>query len=186
MEKPQDPQNPFLPPEIRTVPPILPDPQHEVEEAWRRSLRRRLLILLCVMGVAFAVATWLLVRYENPLWFSRLSNGPASVVRAQLEALNRGDLRRAYDFFSPNYRKEVPFEAFHQLVVTHRNMFRTRELRIGRDDESGSRAVLETHLLAEGGKRYLARFTLVRLDGRWWVDELRWGDEPAPRQKLRA
>jgi uncharacterized protein DUF4864 len=163
-----------------------PDPAEAREEARRRVMRRRLLILLCVMCLAFAVTTWLLVRYDNPLWLSRLTNGPASVVRSQLEALNRGDLQVAYGLFSPNYREQVPFEAFHQLVVTHRNMFQTRELRIGRDDESGSRADLETHLVAEGGKRYVARFTLVRVDGRWWIDDLHWGNEPTQRQKYRA
>jgi hypothetical protein len=162
------------------------DTERNAEEAWRRNLRRRLLALLCVMCAAFAVSTWLLVRYENPLWLASLTNGPAGVVRDQLEALNRGDLRAAYNQFSVKYRQQVPFEAFHELVVQHRNMFHTRQLRIGRDDESGGRAVLETHLLADGGKRYLARFTLVRLDGRWWVDDLHWSEEPLPRPKLRA
>jgi hypothetical protein len=178
-------QDPYLP-QVNWTFAAPPDPGEEREEARRRAMRRRLLVLLCGMCFAFAFTTWLLVRYENPLWLSRLASGPASVVRSQLEALNRGELQVAYDSFSPKYREQVPFEAFHQLVVTHRNMFHTRELRIGRDDESGGRADLETHLVTEGGKRYVARFTLVRLDGRWWIDDLHWGDEPTQRQKHRA
>jgi hypothetical protein len=56
-------------------------------------------------------------------------------------------------------------------------MFRTRELRFSRNEESGERAVLETHIRAEGGERYVARFTLIRAEGRWWIDDLRWAAE---------
>ncbi len=177
-------QDPFSPQVIGRFPGD--SPERVAEDPRRRTLRRRLLILLCAMCLAFGVTTWLLIRYENPFGLFRLASGPANIVRAQLEALNRGDLRGAYNFFSPKYRREVSFEAFHQLVVTHRGMFRTRQLRIGQDDESGGRAVLVTHLVAEGGKRYVARFTLVQADGRWWVDDLRWTSEPSPHEKSRA
>lgn len=143
----------------------------------RRGLRRRLLALLGVGGVAFVLTTWILVRFENPLGPAGLRSSPMSVVRAHLEALNRGELHAAYALFSPRYRQNVSFEAYHELVVRHWRKFRTRELQFSRDEESGERAILETRLLAEGGERYVARFTLVRVDGRWWIDDLRWGTE---------
>jgi len=179
-------QNAASPQKFWAPPGAAADPAGAAEETWRRKLRRRLLVLLCAMCFTFAVTTWLLVRYENPLGSFPFSSGPASVVRAQLDALNRGDLRVAYDLFSPEYREKVPFDAFRELVITHRGMFRTHALRIGRDDESGGRAFLETHLLSEGGRRYVVRHTLVRINGRWWVDDLHWGDEPNEGRKLRA
>jgi hypothetical protein len=138
--------------------------------------------------LAFGVTTWLLVRSNNPFGLFRLASGPTSVVRAQLEALSRGDLRKAYDLFSARYRHDVSFDAFHQLVVTHRGMFQTQQMRIGRDDEAGTKAIVITHLVAESGRRYVARFTLVQTEGRWWVDDLRWGSErdAGDRETLRA
>jgi hypothetical protein len=65
-------------------------------------------------------------------------------------------------------------------------MFHTRLQRFGKDEESGERAVLETHLLAEGGEHYLARYTLVHAEGRWWIDDLRWSAEPGLRKLLTA
>ncbi len=155
-------------------------------DAARRSLRRRLLALLGAGGAAFVLTTWILVRVENPLGRAALGSTPASVVKAHLEALNRGELNAAYAFFSSRYRQKVSFEAYHELVVTHPRMFRTRELRFSRDEESGEHAVLETRLRAEGGERYVARFTLVRAEGRWWIDDLRWGAEKGPSNLLTA
>ena len=154
-------------------------------EANLRQLRRRLGALLAAGGVAFVLTTWTLVRLDHS-GSGRLDGTPASVVRAHLEALNRGELHSAYGLFSPRYRGEVSFEAFRQLVATHGRMFHTRLLRFGRDEESDQRAVLETHLLAEGGEHYLARYTLVRAEGRWWIDDLRWGAAPGLRKLLTA
>jgi hypothetical protein len=181
-----EPQNPWGPQESWTFPSAPAEPPPHPEEGWRRTLRRRLMVLLGVGCLAFAGTTWLLVRDEASLGLSRLASRPSSVVRAQLAALNRGDLRSAYDLFSAKYRGQVSFEAFHQLVVTHRSMFRTRQVHIGRDTESGERALLETHLVTEGGQRYMARYTLVRAEGRWWVDDLHWGSEPEEGRKSRA
>ncbi len=136
--------------------------------------------LLAVGGAAFVVTTWLLVRLENPLGPASAGSSAESVVRAHLEALNRGELRTAYALFSRRYREKVSFEAYHELVVTHWRMFRTRELRFSREDESGEHAVLVTRMLTEGGERYMARFTLVRLEGRWWIDDLHWRTEQGP------
>jgi hypothetical protein len=183
-----NPQDPPAPNVTWTVPADPYESERRAQEVWRRQLRRRLLILLCAICAAFAVTTWLLVRSDNPLGLFRLASGPTNVVRAQLEALNRGDLRGAYDLFSARYRRDVSFDAFHQLVITHRGVFQTQQIRIGRDDESASRAIVVTHLVAESGKRYVARFTLVQTEGRWWVDDLRWGSDrdPEDREKLRA
>ncbi len=151
--------------------PLPPEPaEHEL----RRGMLRRLMTLVALGGATFALTTWTLVRLELPFVPAGGGSSPANVVRAQLEALNRGELGAAYELFSGRYRNEVPFQAFQKLVVTHRRMFRTQELRFSRDEEQGERALVEARLLAQDGAHYVARFTLVRADGRWWIDDLRW------------
>jgi len=166
----------LFPPAPEGAPPALPRTSRPPGAA-RRGLRRRLLALLAAGGVAFVLTTWTLIRVENPLGPAGSGATPASAVKAHLEALNRGELRTAYALFSPRYRQNVSFEAYHELVVTHWRMFRTRELRFSRDEESSEHAVLETRMLAETGEHYVARFTLVRADGRWWIDDLHWTTE---------
>jgi hypothetical protein len=147
------------------------------EDDLRRLLRRRLLTLMLAGLAAFSLTTWTFVRWDGLLGRWTPAPGPAAVVRAQLDALDRGDLRRAYEQFSPHYREGVSFEAFHSLVVTHWGMFQTRKLEISDPEESEGRVVLWTRTLTREGDHYVAQFTLVRFDGRWWVDDLRWGED---------
>lgn len=141
----------------------------------RRALLRRLKILLVAGVVAFAVTTWLLVRVEEPFGLAGLLPGPESTVRAHLQALNRGDLRGAYELFSNDYREQFPFEAYQQLVVTHRPMFRTQGVELTALEDSGERTVLDARMRATDGQQYAARFTMVLVEGRWWIDDVRWG-----------
>ena len=136
-----------------------------------------------LVALGFAVAAllaWTALQREG--FFD--AAGPREIVRAQVDDLGRGQLRAAYDLFSPRYRQQVPFNEWRELVVTHWRVFRTRELRFGDNEESNGRAVLETHMVAESGDRYVARFTLVRAEGRWWVDDLRWSQETEERGRI--
>ena len=178
-----------------TIPPSQPPgwrgelpvpPAEDPRESRRRTLLRRLFVLLITGTTAFGLTTWTLVRFDGALNPFGITSGPAAVVKAHLDALNRGELRTAYGFFSKEYRGKVPFEAYHELVVSHWSMFRTRELRLERDDERGERAVLEAHLLVEEGRRYVAQFTLVRAEGRWWIDDVHWGAERDNGDRIRV
>jgi hypothetical protein len=102
---------------------------------------------------------------------------PARVVRRHLEALNRGEFREAYLLFSQHYQDNVSFALYHELVVTHSEIFRTRLLSLNLKENSPDRAILDTRLLAADGEHYVARFTLVRAGNRWWIDDLHWGSE---------
>jgi len=139
-----------------------------------RPVSRRIVVLAAV--AVLLPLGWGLVRYAG-----LDAGGPRETARAALESLGRGDWRAAYELFSARYRRQVPFESWRSSILMHRRMFRARELRIENDAQSGSRAVLEAHVVAESGERYLARFALIRIEGRWWVDGLRWSREPGGR-----
>lgn len=157
-------------------------PLHDDDAGRRRTLLRRLRVLLITSGLAFALTTWMLVRVQNPAALLGWGPGPSTVARAHLEALNRGELRIAYGLFSAQYRQHVPFESYHELVVAHREMFQTSDVSFDIREDSGQRAVLEGHITSAGGERYLARFTMVRIEGRWWIDDLRWGRDEKDRR----
>jgi hypothetical protein len=157
------------------------DPREDaVRHRRAKSLRRlkRLLVFGCAL---FTLTVWLFIRLEMPPGYFSLMPGPARVVRQHLEALNRGQFREAYQLFSPNYQREVSFELYRQLVVTHAAMFHTRLISVRSPLSSANRVVLEARLLSSDGERYLARFTLVRAGDRWWIDDLRWGADPGRR-----
>ncbi len=151
--------------------PLTPGPR----QAARRSLLRRLMALLAASTMAFALTTWVMVRFPDPFSPERMWARPGDVVTAHLDAVGRGELRAAYELFSPHYRDHLPFEAYHRLVANHRPMFTLREFRLTRSEEAGERALLETRVVSANGQQYLARFTLIRAEGRWWIDDLHWG-----------
>jgi len=153
---------------------------------YRSGLRKRFAMLLLAGLAAFSLTTWRLARVEMPVGEAEDGSAPAGVVEAQLDALAGREIRAAYDLFSARYRKEVSFEMFHDLIVSHLEMFETQELTFRRREETGDRAVVETHTESEEGGHYVARFTLVRISGRWWIDEVRWGEENEGAELIQA
>jgi hypothetical protein len=145
-------------------------------ETRRRSFLNNLLLLLSLTLAAFILTAWILVRVDSP--FGPFSSGPQEIVRAQLLALDRGELRPAYDMFSTRYRGQVSFEVWHELIVTHWRMFHGEVLRSEEPAKSGPGVSLEIYLRGADDKDYRARFLLIRTDGRWWIDDVHWAVEP--------
>jgi hypothetical protein len=156
-----------------------------IEEASRkRNLRHNLVLLLSLTLAAFVLAAWILVRLDSP--FGVFSTGPQEIVRAQLLALDRGQLRPAYDMFSARYREQVSFDVWHQLIVTHWRMFHGEVVRTGELAQTGPGATLEIHLRGADERGYRARFTLIRLAGRWWIDDVHWAEEASDQSTVRT
>jgi len=152
-------------------------PQQSLDEiaARRRSFRQNLFVLLGLTLTAFILTAWILVRVDSPFGF--FSRGPQELVRAQLRALDHGELRPAYDMFSPRYRGQVSFDTWHQLFVRHWRMFHAEVERAETPAFSGPGVTLEIYLHGADDKEYRARFTVVRTEGRWWIDDVHWTQE---------
>jgi Domain of unknown function (DUF4864) len=150
----------------------------------RRSFRHNLFLLLSLALAAFILTSWILVRVDSP--FGIFSTGPQEIVRAQLRALDRGELRPAYDMFSPRYRGQVSFDTWHELFVTHWRMFHADVVRSETPAYSGPGVTLEIYLRGADDRDYRARFTLIRTDGRWWIDDVHWTEEADERDVSRT
>jgi hypothetical protein len=149
-----------------------------------RDFRRRLLLIFSLGLVAFALTVWILSRVEPS--FGDFASGPDEVARAQLRALGRGDLRAAYGMFSVRYRQQVSFDAWHELVIRHWRMFHAEVLGGSEPARSRGGITLVVHLRGSDDKAYRARFTLIQFQGRWWVDDLHWGEEPDEHDLLKT
>ena len=168
--------------------------------AWQRNMLRRLAALLCTGTVAFTLTTWILVQRERQAPATRSAaletrpatgaagsaagEEPAQTARAQLDALKRGDARAAYAMFSKRYRESVTPEAFKALVSAHRKMFRVEEEEIDSLTLSADRVRIDLHVQSGDDDHYIAHFILARVDGRWWVDDLRWVNADDDEQDL--
>jgi hypothetical protein len=158
--------------------------EYEDAASRRRGFRRNLFLLLSLALAAFILTSWILVRVDAP--FGIFSTGPQEIVRAQLRALDRGELRPAYNMFSARYRGQVSFDTWHELFVTHWRMFHADVVRAETPAQSGPGVSLEIYLHGADDKDYRARFTLIRTDGRWWIDDVHWTQEPNERDFSRT
>jgi Domain of unknown function (DUF4864) len=181
-------------PEPAAAPPAWQPALHR-ERDRRRLLLRRLAALLGTGTLAFTFTTWLLLRHESrsaraSAPAAAKSDGPAQgpaaprdeaaraaalrTARAMLAAMNKDDLGTAYSFFSQRYRSQVPLASFRGLVRKHREMFHTEEQDVKTRSQTKDRVLLDIHVSSDDDEDYVAQFTLVRIDGRWWVDQLHW------------
>jgi hypothetical protein len=149
-----------------------------------RGFRHNLFLLLALSLAAFVLTAWILVRADSP--FGIFSTGPQEIVRAQLLAVGNGQFRPAYDMFSARYRQQVSFDLWHQLVVTHWRMFHADVVSSGELARTGHGVTLVIHLRDEDDTEYRARFTLIRLEGHWWIDDVHWSQDASGRDISRT
>jgi hypothetical protein len=146
--------------------------------------RRRLAILFASSLIAFSLTAWLLVRVKLQASEPNDASTAEGVVRAQLDALAQGELQVAYSMFSPRYRNEMPFDTFARGVNAHGGMFRPRSLRLDYKVESLAHADLKFGIEAGDGQRFSADYSVIVIEGRWWVDEMRWHLETGVRDRM--
>jgi hypothetical protein len=147
----------------------------------KRRFLRRMGWLLVVGFASFALVSWMLVRSTRMMGFGARDSEPIAVVKLELGSLARGDMKDAYAQLSERYRKQVPFANYNALVVSHRRMFLTREYRVTRHEVHDGQMQIDAQLVSVNGRHYLARFTLIEIGGRWWIDDLHWRTEAGER-----
>src|SRR5580704_15929022 len=118
----------------------------------RASFRHNLFLLLSMALSAFVLTAWILVRVDAP--FGIFSSGPQEIVRAHLRALDRGELRPAYDMLSPRYRGQVSYDNWHELFVRHWRMFHANVVRAETPAYNGPGVTLEIYLHGADDKDY--------------------------------
>jgi hypothetical protein len=157
-----------------------PSAFHGRPQAANPLLPRRLAMLFASSFVAFSLTTWFLARSNNIADVPHAANTAEGVIRQQFEAVSQGEMRVAYALFSPRYHSEVPFETFEQTVRAHGAIFRATSVRKESEIETVARAEIKLRLETAGGDHLVARYTLIEIEGRWWIDEMHWHiDTPA-------
>jgi hypothetical protein len=149
----------------------------------RQRFMRRMGWLLVAGFASFALVSWMLVRSTLLMKYGAQDTEPMAVVKMELGSLARGNMQDAYAQLSERYRQEVPFANYNALVVSHRRMFLTREYRVTRQEVHNGRMLIDAQLVSVTGKHFLARFTLVQIAGRWWIDDLHWREETFERME---
>ena len=158
--------------------------EESLNPAPKNIFERRATILFATTFAAFSFTTWLLTRTQISSNDSHDASTPEGVVRIQLDALAQGELQIAYAQFSSQYRDEVPFAAFQQIATTHSQMFRANKIAIEELAKNSPREELRVHITSVDGQHYVARYATILIDGRWWIDAMRWRPDESPPERI--
>lgn len=154
------------------------------EAARKNIFHRRVTALFASTFAAFSLTTWFLTRTNFSGDAAHDSSTPEGVVRLQLDALSQSEPEIAYGLFSPQYRAEVSFEAFERVVSTHGGMFRVNSIAVEDIAKSISRDEMRVRISAADGQHYIAKYSTVLIEGRWWIDAMRWRRDEAPPERI--
>lgn len=175
-EMPAAPGVPTVPvlalPSARPTLALPPAPPGTRQSRW--MLRTFVLLIACC--AAFGMAALWLTHFTTSLSIQKADSEATSVVRAHFAALDRGDFRAAYDQFSPRYRRHLPFHLFEAMVVGHWQILRGGVV-VFPQSATPSRVVLHVNFEGQASMGLTADFTLVRSSGRWWIDDVSWGQQ---------
>lgn len=160
------------------IEPAEPEPvrPHSIEHERRRRWLTRLLVLTGGCCLAFGLTTLWLTRLATPFAIAAADTQATSLVRAHFAALERGDIRTAYEQFSSDYRERIPFEIFHEMILAHWQLLHG-EVVVVPESATPDRVVLGISLSGDDGTTLNGEFTLVREASRWWIGNVRWGRE---------
>jgi hypothetical protein len=158
--------------------------EESLNPAAKNIFQRRATILFAATFVAFSFTTWLLTRTQIESNESHDTSTPEGVIRMQLDALAQGELQIAYAQFSPQYREEVPYVAFQQIATTHSQMFRANAIAIEEITKSSSRDEMRIRIRSADGQHYVARYATILIEGRWWIDAMRWRLDESPPERI--
>lgn len=150
----------------------------------RNIFQRRVTALFASSFAAFSLTTWFLTRTNFAGDAAHDATTAEGVVRLQLDALSQSEPQIAYGLFSPQYRAEVPFETFQRVISTHGGMFRANTIAVEDIARSSLRDEMRVRISAADGQHYVARYATILIDGRWWIDAMRWRHDEAPPERI--
>jgi Domain of unknown function (DUF4864) len=132
-------------------------------------MRKQLIILVLLGGVGW--------------WFWGRTLEPVRVIRAQLEAIDKGNYTQAYDYLSPVAKKQLTVNDFVALVratsVVSKNYASTF---LSRKVENNVATISGTLQGFEGQVREV-RYILVKEGDRWMIQSFTWSPPPTTGEK---
>lgn len=160
-----------------------PDIEHHDSAYARKRWLWRMTALLGTSCLAFAVAALWLSRLPSPASLQKADIQAEKVVRAHFAALDRGDYRAAYALFSQRLRHEMPFDQFHEIMENHLQLLQGKVI-VYPARTSAGRVVVDISFSGIQPMDLTAEFTLVRNNGHWLIDNMRWNLERMRPQHL--
>lgn len=132
-------------------------------------MRKKLIILVLLGGVGW--------------WFWGRTLEPVRVIRAQLEAIDKGNYAQAYDYLSPAAKKQLTANDFEALAratsLVSKNYGSTF---LSRKVENNVATISGTLKGLDGQDREV-RYILIKEGDRWMIQSFTWSPPPTTGEK---
>jgi hypothetical protein len=123
-------------------------------------MRSRWLILLAIV-----IAVW---------WFWGRTLAPVRVIRAQLQAVDAGDMALAYSYLSKNAKATMTLEQLEDRVLANSVVQQPTDSTFLSRKMEGDRATISGTLESQDGQLCDLTYTLVKESGEWRIASFQW------------
>jgi hypothetical protein len=111
------------------------------------------------------------------LFFGRVfsfTNQPKKTVQNQIDAINEGNYRLAYSYFSGAYQRTVDISAFRDGLKPFAAMIPIKEVNLSSVNIRNNRALVEGTLGGANGVIFPIRYELLRENHEWKILRYEW------------
>ncbi|MCI0443497.1 DUF4864 domain-containing protein [bacterium] len=138
------------------------------------------LLKLVIAGCGCLILIAVLFAFFAGKLFFRVMD-PPRVVKAQIKALNDGNLNDAYGYFSVEYRKKHNLTSFKSDIDAFSDILPIEQDSLNRVTVENNKASVEGMLTGHNGVVFPVHYILIREKREWKIDEYNW--EPPGQQQ---
>lgn len=94
---------------------------------------------------------------------------PIGTIKGQLQALNDGDINKAYDYSSTRFKEVMSYEQFKTFVEANSSVFKSKSSSFSNVKIENGVAKIEGTITGESGTKAIATYELVNENGEWKI-----------------
>lgn len=106
--------------------------------------------------------------------FFNFTNQPKKTVQNQIDAINEGNYRLAYSYFSTAYQKTVDLSSFRDGLKSFAPMLPIKEVNLSSVNIRNNRALIEGTLGGANGVIFPIHYELLRENHEWKILRYEW------------
>lgn len=106
--------------------------------------------------------------------FFSFTNRPKRVIQTQIDAINEGNHRLAYSYFSTTYQKTVSPSDFRERLKSFTPWLPIREVHLGSVRIRNNRALIDGTLSGSSGVIFPVHYELVQEKEEWKILDYEW------------
>lgn len=143
-------------------------PNQEPEVIKKRSNKKLIIIIVAILLIVCFLAA---VVFGTIAYFSyKAVSAPVDPIKKQLEAINNGDVKRAYEkYTSSEFKKQTSLNQFEQVVEDNPQIFKSKSSSFTNINIKNDEAIVEGTITGKDGTVAKMAYKVVKEEGKWLI-----------------